>query len=80
MERAAMQSAEETYSYTGVMFNYVLSHLPKWMHHTLLGGMISGLAYSFKLFSPLAYGMSGPLSNEPNSTMYGLRWLSSWEF
>ncbi|XP_049305919.1 protein O-mannosyl-transferase 2 isoform X2 [Bactrocera dorsalis] len=64
----------------GVMFKYVSSYLPKWVQHTLLGGMISGLAYSFKLFSPLAYGMSGPLSNEHNSTMYGLRWLSSWEF
>ncbi|XP_053969988.1 protein O-mannosyl-transferase 2 [Anastrepha ludens] len=65
---------------TGVMFQYLVSHLPKWLQHTLLGGIISVLAYSFIKFSPLAYGMSGSLANEPNSTMYGLRWLSTWEF
>lgn len=35
---------------------------------------------SFYLYSPLAYGMSGPISTEQNSTMFGLRWLDSWEF
>lgn len=35
---------------------------------------------SFYLYSPLAYGMSGPVSTEQNSTMFGLRWLDSWEF
>lgn len=35
---------------------------------------------SFYLYSPLAYGMSGPISTEKNSTMFGLRWLDSWEF
>jgi hypothetical protein len=38
------------------------------------------VSYSFYLFSPLAYGMSGPSASDPNSTMYGLRWMESWEF
>ncbi|XP_077477713.1 protein O-mannosyl-transferase 2 [Stigmatopora argus] len=36
--------------------------------------------YSFYLFHPLAYGMTGPLSNEPGSSMARLNWLESWEF
>ena len=38
------------------------------------------VSYSFYLFSPLTYGMSGPSASDPNSTMYGLRWIESWEF
>lgn len=38
------------------------------------------LFYSFYLFSPLTYGMSGPSANDPNSTMFGLKWMESWEF
>ncbi|ALC48451.1 tw [Drosophila busckii] len=65
---------------TGIMFSYLIRPLPKWLQHALLGTMLSLVAYSFVLFSPLAYGMSGPLANEPNSTMYPLKWLSTWEF
>ncbi|KAI8121822.1 Protein O-mannosyl-transferase 2 [Lucilia cuprina] len=65
---------------SGVMFHYITSRLPRWLQHSLLGGLMSVLVYSFLLFSPLAYGMSGPLANEPNSTMHGLKWLSTWEF
>uniref|UniRef100_A0A8C4NC73 Protein O-mannosyl-transferase 2 n=1 Tax=Eptatretus burgeri TaxID=7764 RepID=A0A8C4NC73_EPTBU len=36
--------------------------------------------YSFYLFHPLAYGTVGPLADEPGATMFGLRWLDSWEF
>ena len=39
-----------------------------------------GYNFSFYLFSPLSYGMNGPLANEPNSTMHGLKWLDTWEF
>lgn len=46
----------------------------------LLAAIIGILVYSFVLFSPLTYGMSGPSANEKNSTLYGLRWLDSWEF
>nr|CAD7256108.1 unnamed protein product [Timema shepardi] len=73
---------------TGVMLNYLLESLPvvlpvslaNTMYHWFLGVIFSATAYSFFLFSPLAYGMSGPSASDPNSSMYGLRWLESWEF
>ncbi|KAM6203180.1 protein O-mannosyl-transferase 2 [Rhynchocyon petersi] len=48
-----------------------------------MGGILSlllGAAYSFYLFHPLAYGMVGPLAQNPLSPMAGLRWLESWDF
>ena len=36
-------------------------------------------SYSFVLFKPLAYGMTGPKADDPGSEMYGLKWFSSWE-
>ncbi|CAB1429412.1 unnamed protein product [Pleuronectes platessa] len=36
--------------------------------------------YSFYLFHPLSYGMTGPLAHEPGSAMAGLKWMDSWEF
>uniref|UniRef100_A0A3B3UDW9 Protein O-mannosyl-transferase 2 n=1 Tax=Poecilia latipinna TaxID=48699 RepID=A0A3B3UDW9_9TELE len=36
--------------------------------------------YSFYLFHPLSYGMTGPLAHEPESAMAGLKWMDSWEF
>ncbi|XP_022241341.1 protein O-mannosyl-transferase 2-like [Limulus polyphemus] len=73
---------------SGVILDYLLSVIPHalpWtlgtsFYHWLLGTILAGLAYSFYLFSPLSYGMEGPPSSSPNSTMYGLRWLESWEF
>uniref|UniRef100_UPI00398EDA03 protein O-mannosyl-transferase 2 n=1 Tax=Pristiophorus japonicus TaxID=55135 RepID=UPI00398EDA03 len=47
------------------------------------GGMISLVVvcvYSFYLFHPLSYGMIGPLAQDPDSPMAGLRWMESWEF
>ncbi|XP_044129405.1 protein O-mannosyl-transferase 2 isoform X5 [Bufo gargarizans] len=44
---------------------------------SLLAG---SLLYSFYLFHPLAYGMVGPLADEPDSPMAGLRWRDSWDF
>uniref|UniRef100_A0A182XAH3 Protein O-mannosyl-transferase 2 n=1 Tax=Anopheles quadriannulatus TaxID=34691 RepID=A0A182XAH3_ANOQN len=64
----------------GVMLDYITGRLPGWLRHACLGTAMAGLAYSFVLFSPLAYGMSGPFSHEPNSTLASLKWLSSWEF
>uniref|UniRef100_A0A1A9WTR8 Uncharacterized protein n=1 Tax=Glossina brevipalpis TaxID=37001 RepID=A0A1A9WTR8_9MUSC len=64
----------------GVMFHHLTGRLPRWLQHTLLGSLLSILVYSFISFSPLAYGMNGPLANEPKSIMHGLKWLSSWEF
>nr|KAF6486618.1 protein O-mannosyltransferase 2 [Rousettus aegyptiacus] len=42
--------------------------------------LVLGTAYSFYLFHPLAYGMVGPLAQDPRSPMAGLRWLESWDF
>ncbi|XP_026864714.2 protein O-mannosyl-transferase 2 [Electrophorus electricus] len=42
--------------------------------------LLFGVLYSFYLFHPLSYGMSGPLAHDPTSSMSGLRWLDSWEF
>jgi len=64
----------------GVMFNYIMRFLPKWIRQVILGVVLSTLVFSFAAFSPLAYGMSGPLANERNSTMHHLKWLSTWEF
>ncbi|XP_011504680.1 PREDICTED: protein O-mannosyl-transferase 2 [Ceratosolen solmsi marchali] len=73
---------------TGITFNYILESflilLPekigKTIYHVILGVAISAVVYSFYVFSPLAYGMEGPSANDPNSTMYSLRWMDSWEF
>ncbi|XP_053669548.1 protein O-mannosyl-transferase 2 [Anopheles marshallii] len=64
----------------GVMLDYITGRLPGWLRHACLGTAMAGLVYSFVLFSPLAYGMSGPFSHEPNSTLASLKWMSSWEF
>lgn len=64
----------------GAMYNFMIQRIPKWMQHALLGATLGLLAYSFLLFSPLAYGMSGPTANEPNSNMHKLKWMDSWEF
>jgi len=45
-----------------------------------LVGCLAGLFYSFYLFAPLVYGMNSAPSTQPNSTMYGMRWLETWEF
>eukprot|EP00118_Oscarella_pearsei_P008995 m.49212 g.49212 ORF g.49212 m.49212 type:complete len:704 (+) comp33965_c0_seq3:46-2157(+) len=78
---------------TGVVVEFVLSSLSnlismcsKQRHHqktiyfALLGLILAVLTQSFSLFSGLSYGMEGPLSDNPGSTMYNLKWLDSWEF
>lgn len=74
--------------FIGIILNYLLEeivkvfspHLASTVYHSLLAVILSCIVYSFLLFSPLAYGMNGPSSNELNSTMNGLKWLDSWEF
>uniref|UniRef100_A0A6P7H1P1 Protein O-mannosyl-transferase 2 n=1 Tax=Diabrotica virgifera virgifera TaxID=50390 RepID=A0A6P7H1P1_DIAVI len=73
---------------TGILIDYLLEEIPSYfptsyakiIYQILLGIILSTATYSFYLFAPLAYGMVGPSSNEPNSTMAGLRWIESWEF
>lgn len=64
---------------SGVMFNYLIERMPSWIKQIALGTILGIILYSFKLFYPLAYGFSDA-STEKNSTMYGLRWMESWEF
>ncbi|KAL3288488.1 hypothetical protein HHI36_002930 [Cryptolaemus montrouzieri] len=73
---------------SGIIIDYLLDdiqelfapYMANTVYHTTLVTILSTMIYSFYLFSPLAYGMDGPSSNESNSTMYGLRWMESWEF
>ncbi|XP_065206014.1 protein O-mannosyl-transferase 2 [Planococcus citri] len=73
---------------SGVIISYVTESvhqifnetLANTIHHTIVAVFYSSVLYSFYLFAPLSYGMSGPSAVEPNSTMYGLRWMESWEF
>ncbi|KAJ8938509.1 hypothetical protein NQ318_005173 [Aromia moschata] len=73
---------------TGILIDYLLEEVPKFfsgqtaktIYHVMLGIVLSTIIYSFYLFAPLAYGMSGPTANEPNSTMHGLKWIDTWEF
>lgn len=74
---------------TGLLWDTLL-RLGAWSLATLLPsygihmagivGLLLGTAYSFYLFHPLAYGMVGPLAQDPRSPMAGLKWLESWEF
>lgn len=74
--------------FLGVIIDYLLEEIPKLfaervkhtVYHTLVVFVLSSMVYSFYLFAPLAYGMSGPSANEANSTMFGLKWLETWEF
>ncbi|MBN3299264.1 POMT2 transferase, partial [Amia calva] len=48
-----------------------------------LGGLAAlsfASLYSFYLFHPLSYGMTGPLAHDAGSPMAGLKWMESWEF
>lgn len=65
---------------SGIVLEYLMQRLSPVVKQILMAAIVGVLVYSFVLFSPLAYGMSGPSANEKNSTLYGLRWLDSWEF
>uniref|UniRef100_A0AAA9SJB1 Dolichyl-phosphate-mannose--protein mannosyltransferase n=2 Tax=Bos TaxID=9903 RepID=A0AAA9SJB1_BOVIN len=54
--------------------------LARCVHVLGILSLLLGTAYSFYLFHPLAYGMVGPLAQDPRSPMAGLRWLESWDF
>jgi dolichyl-phosphate-mannose-protein mannosyltransferase len=72
-------SSNQTRMLSGVMFNYLTERMPNWLRQTAIGSILGVLVYSFKLFHPLAYGFADA-STERNSTMFGLRWLETWEF
>ena len=37
------------------------------------------MCFSFYLFCPLSYGMTGALADNDTSIMYGLKWMDSWQ-
>ncbi|XP_031831255.1 protein O-mannosyl-transferase 2 isoform X2 [Nomia melanderi] len=73
---------------SGITLNYIIETLlimfPNKVgyviYHVILGTVISSTAYSFYLFSPLAYGMVGPSAHDPESPMHSLKWMDTWEF
>ncbi|CAL4078365.1 unnamed protein product [Meganyctiphanes norvegica] len=73
---------------TGVVLAYILESIPSLLpgiiaqsaYHWLTGMIISTLAYSFYLFSPLAYGMHNLEPGFENHTIHSLKWLDTWEF
>ncbi|XP_013867916.1 protein O-mannosyl-transferase 2 [Austrofundulus limnaeus] len=60
----------------------LLLHPPycDWLQKCGLMVLLISVLYSFYLFHPLSYGMTGPLAHEAGSTMFGLKWMDSWEF
>ncbi|XP_030575483.1 protein O-mannosyl-transferase 2 isoform X2 [Archocentrus centrarchus] len=60
----------------------LLLHPPHsdWLQRTGQMVFLFSVLYSFYLFHPLSYGMTGPLAHEPGSSMAGLKWMDSWEF
>uniref|UniRef100_G3VYB7 Dolichyl-phosphate-mannose--protein mannosyltransferase n=1 Tax=Sarcophilus harrisii TaxID=9305 RepID=G3VYB7_SARHA len=74
---------------TGILWDTILRFfasylspfpLANWVHIFGISLLILGIAYSFYLFHPLSYGMIGPLAQDPQSPMAGLKWLETWEF
>lgn len=73
---------------TGVILDYLFESLPGLVppylsasvYPTLTGLFYSTLAYSFYLFSPLAYGMHNLEPDWENHTIHKMRWLDTWEF
>ncbi|XP_008282287.1 protein O-mannosyl-transferase 2 [Stegastes partitus] len=51
-----------------------------WLQRVMQMLFLFSVLYSFYLFHPLSYGMTGPLAHEPGSAMAGLKWMDSWEF
>nr|XP_020469607.1 protein O-mannosyl-transferase 2 isoform X1 [Monopterus albus]XP_020469608.1 protein O-mannosyl-transferase 2 isoform X1 [Monopterus albus] len=51
-----------------------------WLQRVGHAILLFSVLYSFCLFHPLSYGMTGPLAHEPGSAMAGLKWMDSWEF
>ena len=73
---------------TAVIFDHVVSSISKMLppslgstvFHTLIGGYVAMLWYSFYYFSPLAYGLGDTPASLSNSTVHHLKWIDSWEF
>ena len=56
--------------------NFISSTLSQ----TVMVVTLSSCWYSFYIFSPLAYGMTGDYARETNSSTHHLHWMETWEF
>ncbi|XP_056282897.1 protein O-mannosyl-transferase 2 isoform X2 [Pseudoliparis swirei] len=73
---------------TGITFDVLLKSTDlllrppysDWLRRLGLLVLLLSVLYSFYLFHPLSYGMTGPLAHEPGSAMAGQKWMDSWEF
>ncbi|XP_065564081.1 protein O-mannosyl-transferase 2-like isoform X2 [Artemia franciscana] len=74
---------------SGVILDYLMETIPEFVprrrlmssaYQILFMSVLGVLVYSFYIFSPLVYGFSSLPSTDPNSTLYGLKWLPTWEF
>ncbi|XP_040054811.2 protein O-mannosyl-transferase 2 isoform X2 [Gasterosteus aculeatus] len=73
---------------TGITFDVLLKSTDlllrppysDWLQRLGQVALLLSVLYSFYLFHPLSYGMTGPLAHEPGSAMAGLKWMDSWEF
>jgi dolichyl-phosphate-mannose-protein mannosyltransferase len=71
----------------GVTIEYIIRLLTVLLHpalkplfyHTSVAVVLFITVVSFLFFMPLAYGMSGPKADNPESSMYGLKWLPDWD-
>ncbi|KAM8921312.1 protein O-mannosyl-transferase 2 [Pelodytes ibericus] len=67
-----------------VLLKFCAGLLPPQVHQSVYKAgfclILLILLYSFYLFHPLAYGMVGPLADQAQSPMSGLRWMESWDF
>ncbi|XP_043191873.1 protein O-mannosyl-transferase 2-like [Amphibalanus amphitrite] len=73
---------------SGVVLDFLLTSLYRKLpamvragvYHWLVAAIVAGLFYSFYLFAPLCYGMTGPRPREDaNSTYHAIWWLGSWD-
>ncbi|CAG10648.1 unnamed protein product, partial [Tetraodon nigroviridis] len=73
---------------TGITLDILLKNLDvvlrppccDWLQRFGQTALLFSVFYSFYLFHPLSYGMTGPLAHNADSTMAGLKWMDSWEF
>ena len=68
---------------TGVVLDFImctcLNVKNNEISYSVLALIIALVFYSFIQFSPLSYGMTGPVAVNSESVMYGLKWLDSWD-
>ncbi|KAI8787689.1 protein O-mannosyl-transferase 2 isoform X1 [Biomphalaria glabrata] len=71
----------------GVMLDFLVTltcvcvpgHLAVKVFHFCFLLIAAGILWSFYLFHPLAYGMSGSLAAVEGSMMHNVKWLDSWD-